>query len=39
MDQEEHNPLKSIIYGNQVKNPYGNFRAFCAAISHHGNLT
>ena len=25
--------IKSIIYGNQVKNSYGNFRAFCSAIS------
>ncbi|KAL4452809.1 hypothetical protein ABPG74_002374 [Tetrahymena malaccensis] len=32
-EEEEQNFIKSIIYGNQVKNSYGTFRAFCSAIS------
>lgn len=25
--------MKNIIFGNQVRNSYGNFRSFCAAIA------
>ena len=31
--ENDNNPIKSIIYGNQVRNPYGNFRSFCAALA------
>ena len=27
---------RSIVYGNPIKNKYGNFRCYCAAVSNKG---
>ena len=29
---------RSIVYGNPIRNKYGNFRCYCAAVSNKGNI-